>query len=97
MKRLIFIFRITHCYPLTVPTLIKYSHSILTFKPYLNFQQQIFQHNEYFIFALIILLIVSLCSVGLTRVHAPARHSFGILNLTQAVRTDLYAKMEMLA
>jgi len=33
MKRLIFIFRITRCYPLTVPTLIKYSHSMLTFKP----------------------------------------------------------------
>ncbi len=26
-----------------------------------------------------------------------ARRSFGILNLTQAVRTDLYAQMEMLA
>ncbi len=26
-----------------------------------------------------------------------ARRSFGILNLTQAVRTDLYAKMEILA
>ncbi len=36
----------------------------------------------------------SLCSVCLTR--PPRRRSFGILNLTQAVRTDLYAKMEML-
>ncbi len=27
---------------------------------------------------------------------APRRRSFGILNLTQSVRTDLYAKMEML-
>ncbi len=51
------------------------------------------------IFALNSLLIVSLCvpSVCLTRVHVPARRSFGILNLIQAVRTDLYAKMEMLA
>ncbi len=33
MKRPIFIFRITCCYPLIVPTLIKYSDGMLTFKP----------------------------------------------------------------
>ncbi len=36
MERLIFIFRyiyITCCYPFKVPTLIKYSHCMLTFKP----------------------------------------------------------------
>ncbi len=43
------------------------------------------------------LLIVYLCAVCLMRMHAPARRSFGILNLTQPVRTDLYAKMEILA
>ncbi len=45
------------------------------------------------IFALHILLIVSLSVFRLS----DARRSFGILNLTRAVRTDLYAKMEMLA
>ncbi len=54
------------------------------------------------IFALHILLIVSVSVFRLSdacaRARARARRcSFGILNLTQAVRTDLFAKMEMLA
>ncbi len=36
-------------------------------------------------------------SVWCTCTRPPHHRSFGILNLTQAVRTDLYAKMEMLA
>ncbi len=48
------------------------------------------------IFALHILLIVSPSVFRLSDARARAR-SFGILNLTQAVRTDPYAKMEMLA
>ncbi len=50
------------------------------------------------IFALHILLIVSPSVFRLSDARVRARRcSFGILNLTQAVRTDLYAKMEMLA
>ncbi len=52
------------------------------------------------IFALNILLIVSLSVFHLSdaRARAPPHcRSFGIWNLTQAVRTDFYAKMEMLA
>ncbi len=43
----IYIQTITCCYPFKVPTLIKYSHCMLTFKPLFNFQQQIIQHNGY--------------------------------------------------
>ncbi len=43
------------------------------------------------------LLIVSLSVFRLSDVHARARCVFCILNLTQPVRTDLYAKMEMFA
>ncbi len=43
------------------------------------------------IFAMHILLIVSLYVFRLSDAR-----SFGVLNLTQAVRTDRYAKMEML-
>ncbi len=43
------------------------------------------------IFALNSLLIVPLFRLS------DARRSFGIVNLAQAVRTDLYVKMEMLA
>ncbi len=50
------------------------------------------------IFVLQILLIVSPSVFRLSDARARARRcSFGILNLTQAVRTDPYAKMEMLA
>ncbi len=48
------------------------------------------------IFALNSLLIVSLSVFRLSDARAH-RRSFCILNLTQTVRTDLYAKMEMLA
>ncbi len=40
-------------------------------------------------------LIVSVFRLS-DALHAPARRSFCILNLIQAVRADLYAKMEML-
>ncbi len=46
------------------------------------------------IFALNILLIPSVFRLSDARASA---WSFGILNWTQAVRKDLYAKMEMLA
>ncbi len=50
------------------------------------------------IYVLHILLIVSPSVFRLSDARARTRRcSFGILNLTQAVRTDLYAKMEMLA
>ncbi len=48
------------------------------------------------IFVLYSLFIVSLSVFRLSDTRARAR-SFGILNLTQTVRMDLYAKMEMLA
>ncbi len=48
------------------------------------------------IFALQILLIVSLSVFRLSNACTRPPRSFGILNLTQAVRMDLYAKMEML-
>ncbi len=54
------------------------------------------------IFALNSLLIVSLSVFRLSDARArtrtlPHRRSFGNLNVTQTIRTDLYAKMEMLA
>ncbi len=48
------------------------------------------------IFALHILLFVSLSVFCLSDART-RRRSFSILNLTQTIRTDLYAKMEMLA
>ncbi len=47
-------------------------------------------------FALNSLLIVSLSVFRLSDARVHVRRAFCFLNLTQTVRTDLYAKMEML-
>ncbi len=83
MKRLIFIFRITCCYPLIVPTLINTRTACRFLSLNLTFNNRYISTMD--IFALNSLLIVSLCVPSVWRARA---RSFGILNLFWQIHTN---------